>query len=107
MKIVILKFKIMEALELRQICPWWKFWTRYTPQYHYDIRMEVFSPIPLEENDFIQLPNGLKLIIWKSQQQIIWAKTYSMTEVDLRGYRTIYAHLCYEKRHGHLNDRAS
>lgn len=126
MKIKILAFKVVETYTI--IDTWYGLWNRIqekhfwtklwmwiiTPadrdEYHFDvvIKIDDQSSLPrrFKENDFIELDNKVKLVIWSvDRMDIIRAKTYKFTTEDLRRYKPKEMYLCYSNQHGHLNDR--
>lgn len=107
MKINILQFRVLEKYVLRDT--WWKkiiklFRGHPEPdQYHFDVMMKIERPqLPLEANRIVELPNGVKLLVWHVEREIIKAKTYKFVNQNLQGYHPMEMYLHYDKRHGHM-----
>jgi hypothetical protein len=78
--------------------------------YHFDVVMRVDedyveSARQLEPNDFVELPNGVRLKVWSVDRfGIIRAKTYKMVKLDLRSYHPMEMYLVYPRIHGRVSD---
>ncbi len=113
MRIRILQFKVVEQYVHRP-STWWQrlFGGGEVDQYHYDCVMKVDpdytqSARPLEVNDFVQLPNAVKLKVWSVDRfGIVKAKTYKMTPENMQHYHPIEMYLVYPRVHGRISDRA-
>jgi hypothetical protein len=111
MRIKILQFQVSERYILRDdtniLIRIFNFLIGRATQllYHFDCVMKVDNDYqetarPLEVNDFIQLPNGVRLKVWSVDRfGIVKAKTYKMVEVDLRKYHPIEMYLVYPRVH--------
>lgn len=114
MRIKILQFSVVEKYVHRPSA--FDFWQRLfgkeLDQYHFDTIIKVDPEYvktgrQLQVNDFLQLPNGVKLLVWSIDRfDIVRAKTYKMTVDDLRGYHPMEMYLVYPHQHGHMQDRA-
>jgi hypothetical protein len=115
MRIKIQHFKVAERYVLRTDTNiFLHLWNLITGKeddhlYHFDCVMRVDPDYKdaarqLEINDFVELPNKIRLRVWSVDRgNIIRAKTYKMIYQDLRRYTPIEMYLVYPRVHGHLN----
>ncbi len=109
MRVKILQFNVQEKYVHRP-STWWQrlFGVGEVDQYHYDVVMKIDLEYmqyarPLEVNDFIQLPNAVKLKVWSVDRfGIVKAKTYKMVVEDLHGYLPMEMYLVYPRVHGKI-----
>jgi hypothetical protein len=111
MRVKILQFSVVEQYVHRP-STWWQrlFGLGEVDQYHYDCVVKVDPEYvkyarKLEVNDFIQLPNAVRLKVWSVDRfDIVRAKTCKMTMENMRGYLPIEMYLVYPRVHGRVSD---
>jgi hypothetical protein len=115
MRVKILSFKVTERYVLHDSI-WNKikkfFLLEYeADKYHFDVMIKIdpdYKARRLEPNDFIELPNKIRLQVWSVDRfDLIKAKTYKFVSEDLRKYKPMEFYLVYPHVHGHITDRAS
>lgn len=104
MRIRILHFEVVERYVMRDT-RWnqiWKFimGKHESNQYHFDVKMKVdpdYYGGKLEVNDFLELPNKVRLRIWSVEREVVRAKTYKFVDQDLRRYKPMEMYLVYPR----------
>lgn len=114
MRIEIIHFKVKQAycmtedINIFEKAIRWMMGIEIKKEYHFDCLMKVDpnyeeSARRLEVNDFVELPNRVRLKVWRIDRDTLWAKTCSYTIHDLRTYLVTQMYLVYPRVHGRIN----